>query len=86
MNYPKVQYVVALTGPVTFRLRRPDGTTIDVAADLTTDGTDGRAQYLTSTGDLNMVGAWAVQVQDAAGPWSADVAIFRVLGNLVAPV
>ncbi len=78
--------VVALTGPVTFRLCRPDGTTMDVSADLSTDGTDGQAQYVTGTGDLNMAGAWRIQVQDAAGPWHADTATFRVLGNLVEPV
>ncbi len=32
-----------------------------------------------------MAGAWFIQVQDAAGPWHADVSMFRVLGNLTEP-
>ncbi len=87
--------VIPLVGPVTFRFRRPDGTTFDVDAELTSDGTDGQAEYTTlpdsepdpdrPNGDLDQAGDWEVQLKDADGPWHADKGKFRVLDNLTAP-
>jgi hypothetical protein len=80
--------IVPLVGPVTFRLRRPDGTTFDVDANLTTDGSDGQAEYQTlgpSPADLDQGGTWTVQLKDADGPWHADVKTFIVLDNLAEP-
>jgi hypothetical protein len=77
---------VPLTGPITFRLKRPTaGTTFDRAATLTTDGSDGKAEYLTAAGELDEGGTWEVQLKDGSGPWRADVIKFQVLGNLPDP-
>ncbi len=74
--------VVPLTGPVTFRLKPPSVAAYDVAATLTTDGSDGKAHYVTTSVELNEGGTWAVQLKDGSGPWRADVVEFIVLGNL----
>jgi hypothetical protein len=77
---------VPLVGPVIFRLLKPDGTSVDVDADLTTDGADGRAEYETTEDDFNIAGYWKLQVKDDDGPWHGDVTHFLVLGNLAEPV
>lgn len=65
-------------------LRRPDGTTLEKNADFTSDGTDGRMEYSTVSGDLNQAGSWMLQgyVVLPVGSWKSDTKIFRVYENL----
>ena len=42
-------------------LQRPDGVSVVRSGTLTTDGTDGRMDYTTTTGDFPVPGYWHVQ-------------------------
>ncbi len=76
---------VPLVGPIDLRLQRPSGTTLDVTAELVSDGSDGQAEYLTSESDFDEAGTWQIQLQDEDGPWHADTVRFLVLANLPEP-
>ena len=43
------------------KFKRPDGSSFTKTATFVTDGTDGKIQYVTVDGDLNMAGAWTQQ-------------------------
>ena len=64
--------------------QRPDGTHVLKPAALTTDGTDGKMQYVAEAGFLNQAGVWAWQpyLEFAAGAWHGETQWFRVLENL----
>lgn len=66
------------------KFRKPDGTVLEKAATLTTDGTDGKMQYATISGDLNLAGQWKVQgyVVIGSGTWHTDEYVFTVHTNL----
>lgn len=70
---------------LTFTFQRPDGTFLTVAGALTTDGTDGKVQYITVAGDLNQEGIWLYQVYIEKDPVikHTDVSKFRVYPNLI---
>lgn len=74
--------VVALTGPVTFRFRKPDGSTADVTATLVSSGTTGVAYYDTLADTLDQAGSWSVQAKDGSAPFFASVESFTVSPNL----
>lgn len=40
---------------------KPDKTFVSKTASFVTDGTDGQIEYISITGDLNMVGRWQIQ-------------------------
>ena len=42
-------------------LEKPDGTNVTKAASFTTDGTDGKIQYATISGDMDAAGTWGLQ-------------------------
>lgn len=69
----------------TFTFERPSGSTFDRTATLYTDGTDGKLQYLTVDGDLDVAGRWRVQAnyELASGQWSAEPETFTVKARLV---
>lgn len=66
------------------RFRRPDGSVFDRTARLVTDGFDGQTEYVTVSGDLNMVGHWHVQVIVGLGEslYRSTVIPFVVQPNL----
>jgi len=61
-----------------------DGTTVNKSAEFTTDGTDGKIQYTTIAGDLNVGGIWKKQgyVVLSAGTWYTNKINFTVHNNL----
>lgn len=64
---------------------RPNGTTFARSAVFTTDGTDGKIEYTTVDGDLDMAGTWSIQayVVSSGGSWNSTVGNFRVFENLI---
>jgi len=74
-----------ITAPVTFRARRPTGTSVDFPATIDSAGTTGVAYYDTTPADLDEAGEWEVQVLEQMGPWYSDTARFQVLANLPVP-
>lgn len=71
----------------TMRFQKPGGTVIDKAAAFTTDGSDGKVQYVTVSGDLDIAGVWQVQAKivTAEGQWTSAIGTFKVAANLPAP-
>lgn len=63
---------------------RPDGSTFARSAVFTNDGTDGKIEYTTADGDLDVAGTWSIQayVVNPAGSWNSTVGNFRVFENL----
>jgi len=60
-------------------------TTTQHTAELVTDGTDGKLQYVTTdAADLDYVGKWKQQayVEMPTGKWSSDFQTFKVIDNL----
>ena len=70
---------------ITYTFRRPDGTTFNQTGTFTSDGTDGKVQYVTVDGDLNGAGTWSVQVLIVTSgglSHNTTVATFRVFENI----
>lgn len=65
-------------------LEKPAGTKLTKTAVFTTDGSDGKIQYVTIAGDLDAAGWWKIQahVTLPAGSWYSDWQPFRVHANL----
>lgn len=53
-------------------------------ATLFSDGTDGKAQYVMQSGEVDTLGTWQAQgyVRLPSGQWYSDVTTFKVLRNL----
>jgi len=68
----------------TIILEDPSGNNSDKAATFTTDGTDGKIQYTTVSGDLDERGNWSIQAKVVmpSGTWYSDIYTFEVHGNL----
>jgi hypothetical protein len=61
---------------------KPDRTTFSASATFTTDGTDGKIQYITSSSSiLDQSGGWHIgaNVNTANGKWTATALPFTVL-------
>lgn len=60
------------------------GTVIQKTASLLTDGSDGKAVYITLATDLDEIGKWQLQgqVDLPGGHWSSNVEDFKVYSNL----
>ena len=65
-------------------IEKPDGTLLTKDAVFTTDGTDGKMQYVVISGDLSLVGIYKVQgrVEMPAGKWNSNIGDFQVEENL----
>ena len=77
--------VVDLTdGTMTFMFKKPTGATVEKSGVLTTDGTDGKVQYTTETGFLDIVGTWNFQVKIVSdtNTWYSDITTFKVYRNV----
>jgi hypothetical protein len=76
---------VSGTDSRTIYLKKPDGTKLTKTAVFTTDGSDGKIQYVTISGDLDTEGWWKIQglVHWASGnQWYTDWQPFEVHDNL----
>jgi hypothetical protein len=62
----------------------PDGTSTVQSATFTTDGTDGKIQYVTQAGDMDQVGQWKLQgiVVITAGTFKSEIKLFCVEANV----
>lgn len=62
----------------------PGQAAVTKVAELTTDGTDGKMQYVTEADFLDTAGLWQWQpyVELPGGAWHGDIAEFRVYANL----
>lgn len=63
--------------------RKPDGTIVVKTASFVTDGTDGRIQYVTVSGDLDQAGRWRrwAKLTISGGPKTSTVRAFDVRDN-----
>lgn len=64
--------------------RKSNGAIVTKTATLVNDGTDGKMEYVTVSGDLDMVGPWQVQgyVVLSTGSWYSDIHDFKVWKNI----
>jgi hypothetical protein len=67
---------VVLVSPASKRLA--------VQGSLSSTGLDGRIQYVTAAGDLDVAGTWRLQARVTLGSahWSSNVVRFQVTGNI----
>ena len=65
-------------------IRKPDATTLTKTGVFTTDGTDGKMQYVSIAGDFDQSGNYRIQgkVELTGGNYSSSVGSFKVHCNL----
>lgn len=65
-------------------LTKPNGTELTKVGSLYTDGTDGKVQYTSVAGDLDMAGLWSIQAIITIGSniWHSEIGKFKVKYNL----
>jgi hypothetical protein len=63
---------------------KPSGSLLRKTASLYTDGTDGKIQYTTVSGDLDTIGKWRLQSYIVTGGnyWHSDLYKFHVYENI----
>ena len=76
--------ILVAPAPKKIIFKRPDGTTFEKVAVFTNTGTDGKIEYVSVDGDLDIAGRWRLQayVATSAGTWRTDVGDFKVFENL----
>lgn len=64
-------------------LKKPSGVILTKSASFVLTGADGRIQYFSIAGDLDLAGFWHIQayVEMPAGKWHSDVQLFEVHAN-----
>ncbi len=70
---------------MSFYFKKPDGTVETKAPAFTTDGTDGKIQYVTLAADLDAAGVWCLQASvtlATGGPWRTSIIKFDVGAKL----
>lgn len=76
------------TATITWRFRRPDGTTFDRPTSIVGPSADGRFEYVSVSGDLDKEGDWvreAFIVLPGSGSWWAEETHFHVTAPLAVP-
>ena len=65
-------------------IKSPAGVASTHTASFTTDGTDGKIQYVTTSGDVDEAGRWQIQgrIVMGGGDWKTSVSNFQVAENL----
>jgi len=65
-------------------LKKPSGTNLTKTASFTTDGSDGKIQYVIADGDMDEIGTWKIQgvVTIGAYTWHSNFESFKVYRNL----
>lgn len=63
---------------------KPDDTILTKTAEFTTDGTDGKIEYISIVTDLDVTGTWKIQgkINLPSGAWSSNIGKFKVYANL----
>ncbi len=79
--------IVDISGATTKQiiLGKPDGTSLIKSGVFTTDGTDGKLEYITVSGDINVIGWWKIQayiVTSTGGEFRSDIENFEVHRNI----
>lgn len=79
--------VVSLVGAVTKQIifQKPDGVKLTKTASFVTNGSDGKIEYATSSGELDVAGMWRSQCfvdLGASGSFYTDITRFKVHDNL----
>lgn len=76
---------IFLATALKIRIQKPDGTGVELAAALYTDGLDGKIVYVTQSGDLPEVGIYSMQGKLTLNslPISGEVKQFEVRSNTV---
>lgn len=67
-----------------FIFNKPGGSQLVKATSFTTDGTDGKIQYASASGDLDEIGMWSYQayIVFVSGSFYSNVDSFKVNRNL----
>lgn len=80
--YDESDAVLDISSATTKQLlfKKPDGTVVPKTASFFTDGTDGKLQYTSVSGDINAIGRWQLEpyVITPQGEWHGSVAEFLV--------
>ncbi len=71
---------ISLYSPKQLIFTKPDGTRVEQTASFTTDGTDGKIQYTSESGDLDQPGLW--QLQGIVSTLHTNITTFPVHRNL----
>lgn len=75
---------ISTASSLTIFIKKPDGTVLDRAGVLNTDGIDGKMYYLTVVGDLDVAGNYKIQgkVVISVGTFYTSISNFKVHCNL----
>lgn len=78
--------VVDISGAstMTIVIKKPDGESLTKTASLYTDGTDGKMEYITQSGDIDQAGLYKIQgiVVLDSGTFHTSISSFQVHCNL----
>lgn len=78
--------VVDISGATTKKItfEKPSGDSVEKNATFVTDGTDGKMEYVTVSGDLDETGWWRYQgyVVLGAGEWHTDIFKEKIYANI----
>ncbi len=68
----------------TIKFSKPDNTILSKTADFTTDGTDGKIDYVSITNDIDVKGEWKIQgyIEMPSGKFHTSMGSFGVSANL----
>ena len=78
---------VSSQSSMSFFFKKPDKSLLTKTPSFTTDGTDGKIEYTTLTGDLDAPGDWFLQAEvviPASGTFRTSLIAFTVFPKLVA--
>ena len=79
---------IAGASALTYLLKKPDETVVELTASFDTNGTDGKVIYAFVAGDLDLVGLYEVQVKIVTATWTGITSsyFFTVRDTLVVTV
>ena len=85
LDYDESVIPVSTAITIKFSFLKPDKTIVSKIGSLYTDGLDGKVQYITIVGDLDIKGLWKLQVWVylADGKWYTSKSNFQVDDNIV---
>lgn len=75
---------LATASSLSLYIKKPDGTILNRTASLETDGTDGKINYVTISGDLDVAGVYKLQARVvlSSGSFYSSTDTFKVHCNL----
>ncbi len=68
----------------TIKFQKPDNSVVSKTADFTTDGSDGKIDYVSITNDIDVRGEWKIQgyIEMPSGKFHTSMGSFGVSANL----